>query len=116
MRALFLALPCAAAMTCVSMCGGWMPLVVGLVVATAAAALAVHWLVAWLGTHGLGIFGWWRIVLSVLLLAGILSGRLNINPPPQLDEVKPELLFEPNSKKRAMTPVAVTRPASRESA
>ena len=95
--------------------GGWMPLVVGLVVATAAAALAVHWLVAWLGTHGLGIFGWWRIVLSGLLLAGILSGRLNITPPPQLDQVKPETLFVPNSKKRAMTPVVTTPPARRES-
>ena len=83
--------------------GGWMPLVVGLVVATAAAALAVHWLVAWLSTHGLGIFGWWRIVLSGLLLAGILSGRLNINPPPPLENVNPKSLTDPNKKKKRHT-------------
>ncbi|MEE2680789.1 MAG: undecaprenyl-diphosphate phosphatase [Planctomycetota bacterium] len=91
--------------------GGWMPLVVGLVVATAAAALAVHWLVSWLGTHGLGIFGWWRIGLSGLLLAGILSGRLNINPPPNLENVNPKTLVEP-SKRVTMTPAGFAAPSA----
>ena len=79
--------------------GGWTPLIVGLVVATAAAALAVHWLVAWLANHGLGIFGWWRIGLSALLLAGILSGRLKITTPPELDQVNPKTLVDPKKKK-----------------
>ena len=82
--------------------GGWMPLIVGIIVATVAAALAVHWLVAWLGTHGLGIFGWWRIVLSGLLLAGILSGRLDITPPPDLEKVNPKTLVEPKNKSNRM--------------
>ena len=70
-------------------------------VATGAAALAVHWLVAWLGSHGLGIFGWWRIVLSALLLAGILSGRLTITAPPDLENVNPKTLTpqKPKNKK-----------------
>ena len=87
--------------------GGWLPLIVGLVVATGAAALAVHWLVAWLGSHGLGIFGWWRIVLSGLLLAGILSGRLTITAPPELDQVNPKTLTpkDPKKKKRTEAPM-----------
>ena len=90
--------------------GGWMPLVVGLVVATVAAALAVHWLVAWLSTHGLGIFGWWRIGLSAILLAGILSGKLNINPPPELQDVNPKTLTDPK-KQRSMHVPASGHPA-----
>ncbi|MEC8818241.1 MAG: undecaprenyl-diphosphate phosphatase, partial [Planctomycetota bacterium] len=83
--------------------GGWVPLVVGLVVATCSAALAVHWLVAWLTNHGLSIFGWWRIGLSAVLLAGLLSGRLTITPPVQLERVKPKTLRE---KRTLVVPMA----------
>ena len=47
--------------------GGWMPLIVGLVVATISAMIAIRWLVAWLNSHGLGIFGWWRIGVAAML-------------------------------------------------
>ena len=83
--------------------GGWVPLVVGLVVATGSAALAVHWLVAWLTNHGLSIFGWWRIGLSAALLAGLLSGRLTITPPAELERVSPNTLRE---KRTLVVPMA----------
>ncbi|MEC8734955.1 MAG: undecaprenyl-diphosphate phosphatase, partial [Planctomycetota bacterium] len=83
--------------------GGWVPLVVGLVVATCSAALAIHWLVAWLTNHGLSIFGWWRIGLSAVLLAGLLSGRLTITPPVQLERVNPKTLRE---KRTLVVPMA----------
>jgi len=55
-------------------------MVVGIVVATVSAALAVKWLVHYLNRHGLAVFGWYRLALGaafVLLLAG---GRLSIGP------------------------------------
>ena len=65
--------------------GGWAPVIVGIVVATFAAAVAIRWLVEWLGTHGLALFGWWRIALSLFLLAAIWLGWFSISPP--LEEV-----------------------------
>jgi len=56
---------------------GLVPLIVGFVVATIAAALAVKWLVAFLNTHGLAAFGWYRLalcaVLGVLIFTGVVS-------------------------------------------
>ncbi len=46
--------------------GGW-PLFVGVVAATISAALAVKWLVTYLQSHGLGIFGWYRIGLAIVI-------------------------------------------------
>ena len=48
---------------------GWVPAVVGLVVATIAAALAVKWLVGFLNKHGLSPFGYYRVALAVVLAA-----------------------------------------------
>lgn len=53
---------------------GWLPVTLGIVVATISAALAVKWFVSYLATHGLAIFGWYRIALAVLLTALWLSG------------------------------------------
>ena len=69
--------------------GGWMPLIVGLVVATISAMIAIRWLVAWLNSHGLGIFGWWRIGVAVMLAIVIWIDPQSIEPPQPLDEVAP---------------------------
>jgi undecaprenyl-diphosphatase len=54
---------------------GPLALAVGVVAATVSAALAVKWLVSYLQSHGLTIFGWYRITLGTvigsLLLAGV---------------------------------------------
>lgn len=64
---------------------GWAPIVVGLIVATISAALAVKWLVSFLTRHGLTIFGWYRlglcVVLGVLVLGGIVRIGENDGAP-----------------------------------
>ena len=55
---------------------GTAEMAVGFAASWASAAIAVKWMVAWLGRHGLGIFGWWRLtaalVATLLVYAGIL--------------------------------------------
>lgn len=81
--------------------GGWTPLIVGIVVATISAAVAIKWLVEWLGTHGLALFGWWRIALSLFLVAAMLVGWFTITPPPSDeppadDSAKPTFVLGPD--------------------
>ncbi len=59
---------------------GWPALIVGMVVSTLAAALAVKWLVGFLNTHGLAPFGWYRLVLTGVLLAALLAGWIAFVP------------------------------------
>jgi undecaprenyl-diphosphatase len=54
--------------------GGVWPILVGLVTATASAALSVRWLVHWLTRHTLVVFGWWRIVVAGCFALAIAAG------------------------------------------
>jgi len=55
---------------------GWVDLLIGLVAAFVAAVVAVRWMVTWLQTRSLAVFGWERIaagvVTVVLLVAGVI--------------------------------------------
>lgn len=56
---------------------GPMSLFIGIAAATISAAIAVKWLVNFLQSHGLALFGWYRIALGVtiggLIMAGVVS-------------------------------------------
>ncbi len=54
---------------------------VGLAVATLSAALAIRWLVAFLNTHGLSVFGYYRLALCVVLGLLVWRGIVRISPP-----------------------------------
>lgn len=54
---------------------GTMPLLIGIIAAALSAALAVKWLVAYLQSHGLSVFGWYRIALG-LTIAGLIVGEV----------------------------------------
>lgn len=54
---------------------GVTPIIIGILVAAVSAAIAVKWLVAFLGRHGLSAFGWYRLVLAATLL-GLIAGQV----------------------------------------
>ncbi|HLO40738.1 MAG TPA: hypothetical protein VK176_06925, partial [Phycisphaerales bacterium] len=60
---------------------GPVSVIVGIVVAAISAGVAVKWLVGVLGRRGLAPFGWYRILLFVVLTLLIGAGIIRINPP-----------------------------------
>lgn len=59
---------------------GPLAVAIGLVTATLSAALAVSWLVGFLNRRGLAAFGWYRIVLGVVLGALIALSAVTLTP------------------------------------
>jgi len=57
---------------------GVLPVLLGMVMAAIAAAVAVKWLVAFLNRHGLGAFGWYRIVLTIVMALLLWRGVISI--------------------------------------
>jgi len=55
-------------------------LVIGIAVATITAALAIRWLVGYLTKHGLAVFGYYRLLLTVLLAILALTGIVTVAP------------------------------------
>ncbi len=46
---------------------GWLPLVAGTVAAWASAVIAVKWMVSYLQKHSFAVFGWYRLVIGVII-------------------------------------------------
>jgi undecaprenyl-diphosphatase len=57
---------------------GVAPTLLGVVIATVSAALAVRWLVRFLTRHGLAPFGWYRLLLAATFAALLLAGIVQI--------------------------------------
>jgi undecaprenyl-diphosphatase len=55
---------------------GWENALLGVAVAGLSAAAAVKWMVAYLRTHSLAVFGWYRIVLAAAVAALLLAGAI----------------------------------------
>lgn len=55
---------------------GWPTMIVGGVAAWISAVISVKWMVHYLQRHGLSIFGWYRIVLALVVGGLIWSGQL----------------------------------------
>ncbi|MFT3990843.1 MAG: undecaprenyl-diphosphate phosphatase [Luteolibacter sp.] len=57
---------------------GAMPMIVGIVAAAISAALAVKWLVSYLQSHGLSVFGWYRIAIGVIIGSLVATGVFHV--------------------------------------
>lgn len=53
---------------------GWFPLAIGFLAAWLSAVLAVKWMVGYLNTHGMEVFGYYRIGIAVLVGIWVLAG------------------------------------------
>ena len=54
------------------------PMLIGIAVSFIAAAIAIKWLVAYLSKHGLAVFGWYRVVLAIVVGLGLYSGYFSL--------------------------------------
>ncbi|QQE12309.1 undecaprenyl-diphosphate phosphatase [Planctomycetota bacterium] len=52
---------------------GWTPMIIGSFAAWISAALSIKWLVGYLKSHGLQVFGYYRIVLAIVTLLLLLT-------------------------------------------
>lgn len=50
---------------------GWLPMIIGSIAAWISALVAVKWMVSYLQKHGMGIFGYYRILLAVTVAIAI---------------------------------------------
>jgi undecaprenyl-diphosphatase len=57
---------------------GFLPLAIGVVAATISAAIAVKWMVGYLNRRGLGVFGWYRIVVAVVAAGMVATNFLGL--------------------------------------
>lgn len=55
---------------------GWFTPLIGLVFAFVSAAVAVKWMVAWLQTRSLAIFGWERLAVAAVSIGLLLAGTI----------------------------------------
>jgi undecaprenyl-diphosphatase len=55
---------------------GWVDPLVGIVAAFVAAAIAIRWMVGYLQSHDLAIFGWYRIAVGVATVALLATGAI----------------------------------------
>ena len=70
-------------------------LAVGFIAAWVSAVLAVKWMVAWLSERGLAVFGWWRLAAAGVVVALILTGRLDGGQPERETSMVRPLLETP---------------------
>ncbi len=85
---------------------GWTPILIGILAALISAALAIKWLVAWLNTHGLALFGWYRIALTIVLGVMMAQGWLQLQPATPTNEAT-----NPAQGVDATSPVSTTAPS-----
>ena len=57
---------------------GLIPLLIGVIGATVSAAVAVKWMVSYLNRRGLGVFGWYRIVIAIAAAVMIATNFLDL--------------------------------------
>jgi undecaprenyl-diphosphatase len=50
---------------------GWLPLLIGTLASWFFAVISVKWMVSWLQSHGLAVFGWYRVALALCVGAWI---------------------------------------------
>jgi len=60
---------------------GWQPMLIGTAAAFVSAWLAVKWMVAYLKTHGMAVFGYYRIAIAIFAAALILTGQIRTVTP-----------------------------------